>query len=76
MPRVSQQLRIAAFLLLLTFVPVGASLEAADNGPILAQTVPPVPNVSSGRSYNVDIGIVVVLFGGALFAVCRSSNRS
>lgn len=24
----------------------------------------------------MDVGIVVLLFGGALFAVCRSSNRT
>lgn len=41
---------------------------------VLAQDVP-APNVSIGRSYWVEIAIVVILFGAALFAVCRSSGR-
>lgn len=43
---------------------------------LMAQSAAPVSNVVSGRSYTVEIGIVVVMFGGALFAVCRSSNRT
>lgn len=35
---------------------------------------PTVPTVST-RSYTVEIGIVVVMVGIALFAVCRSSQR-
>ncbi len=32
-------------------------------------------NISSGRSYYFEIALVVVLFGAALYAVCRSSFR-
>jgi len=32
-------------------------------------------NVSSGRSYYFEIALVTVMFGAALFAVCRSSFR-
>ena len=39
--------------------------------PAHAQTAP----VVSTRSYTVEIIIVVVMFGLALFAVCRSSQR-
>jgi formate/nitrite transporter FocA (FNT family) len=66
---------VAAPLLfaVLTVLVVGDSM--ADGG-LLAQTPTPVTNVVSGRSFTVEIGIVVVMFGGALFAVCRSSNRT
>ncbi len=30
----------------------------------------------SANNYFVDAAIVIVLFGGALFAVCRSSRRN
>lgn len=35
----------------------------------------PAPNVGISRSYWFEICLVVVLVGGALWAVCRSSNR-
>lgn len=41
---------------------------------VFAQDVP-APNVSLNRTYWVEIAIVVILFGAALFAVCRSSGR-
>jgi hypothetical protein len=41
-------------------------------GPIVGQVV---PNITVERSYTFDIAIVVVVFGAALFAVCRSSQR-
>jgi hypothetical protein len=50
--------------------------DALADGGLLAQAPVPVTNVVSGRSFTVEIGIVVVMFGGALFAVCRSSNRA
>lgn len=39
------------------------------------QPATPAPNVSVSRSYWFEICLVVVLIGGALWAVCRSSNR-
>lgn len=36
---------------------------------------PSGPTVSSGRSYYFEIGLVLVMFGAALYAVCRSSFR-
>ncbi len=35
----------------------------------------PAPNVGISRSYWFEICLVVLLVGGALWAVCRSSNR-
>lgn len=49
--------------------------QAAASGIVFAQTVTPAPNVVSGRTYGFEIGLVCVLFAGALFAICRSSNR-
>ena len=40
-----------------------------------AQTEVPAVPVVSARSYTVEIAIVVIMFGLALFAVCRSSQR-
>lgn len=80
MQRVTQPMRIVAALLLLAAVLVGASAEVLPGGTLLAQapTTTPVPvtNVSSGRSYTIEIGIVVIMIGAALFSVCRSSNRT
>lgn len=54
----------------------GAGHEVIASSLVLAQNAAPVSNVTSGRSFTVEIGIVVVMFGAALFAVCRSSNRT
>lgn len=45
----------------------GTRLFAQDGG---AQQI-----VDSPRSYTIDVFIVLVLFGLALFAICRSSRR-
>jgi hypothetical protein len=80
MQRVTHSIQITAALLLLAVVLVGSSAEVFADGMMLAQAPPPVSapvtNVTSGRSYTVEIGIVVVMFGAALFAICRSSNRT
>jgi hypothetical protein len=67
---------VAASLLFAVLMVVSADAHADDG--LLAQAPAPTPvtNVVSGRSFTVEIGIVVVMFGGALFAVCRSSNRA
>ena len=61
---------------LLLFVVLVLSSGEVLAGGLVAQAPAPVTNVVSGRSFTVEIGIVVVMFGGALFAVCRSSNRT
>lgn len=43
-------------------------LFAQDNGPVV-QTI-------SGRSHVLDVLLVLVLVGAALFAVCKSSRRT
>lgn len=47
--------------------------------PLLAQQAPapaPVPVVTSSRSYVLDAALFVLLAGGAVYAVCRSSRRT
>ena len=66
---------IAAWLLFAVVIAAAGGHVFAGDG-FLAQTTGPVTNVVSGRSFTVEIGIVVVMFGGALFAICRSSNRT
>lgn len=66
---------MALILLVVMFVASAREVNASGAG-LLAQDVTPVSNVTSGRSFTVEIGIVVVMFGAALFAVCRSSNRT
>lgn len=65
---------VAAMLLFCILMVFSMDTFAADG--LLAQAQAPVSNVVSGRSFTVEIGIVVIMFGGALFAVCRSSNRT
>lgn len=72
----SNPLRIIAVLALLAGFAVMAGGEAFAGTGLLAQAPAPAQNVVSGRSFTVEIGIVVVMFGGALFAVCRSSSRT
>ena len=43
-------------------------LFAQQNGPVV-QTI-------SGRSHVLDVLLVVILVGAALFAVCKSSRRT
>lgn len=48
--------------------------------PLLAQQAPPapapVPVVTLSRSYVLDAALFVLLVGGAVYAVCRSSRRT
>jgi len=78
MQRVAKPFQFAIVLLVLTAALAGVSGNAFADSGLLAQvpTPAPVSNVVSGRSFTVEIGIVVIMFGGALFAVCRSSNRT
>ena len=43
---------------------------------LIAQTDVPISAPPPAKSYAFEVFIVLVLFGGALFAVCRSSRRS
>jgi len=74
MQRIRKPVRSLATLSL--FVAVLSREVIASGTALLAQNATPVSNVTSGRSFTVEIGIVVVMFGAALFAVCRSSNRT
>ncbi len=75
MQRTSKLFRnIGALLLFAVLMVLSVDVFAADG--LLAQAPAPVSNVVSGRSFTVEIGIVVIMFCGALFAVCRSSNRT
>lgn len=76
MPSVASRFSVAVARLVLPVVLAGATDTAMAGVGLVAQTTAPVSNVVSGRSFTVEIGIVVIMFGGALFAVCRSSNRT
>ncbi|MCA9074982.1 MAG: hypothetical protein KDA93_08120 [Planctomycetaceae bacterium] len=58
----------------LTLLTVGATLAWAQNTP----PPPPAegPTISSGRTWYFEGLIVIVMFGLALFVVCRSSRRN
>ena len=78
--------RLAAFLRLsvcLFLTVVLASAPAAASADMLtlplaqaAQVKPPANVRKVGRLYVVEGVVVVALFGGALYAVCRSSRRT
>lgn len=76
MPSVASRFSNAVARLVLPVVLAGVTNSALAGVELMAQTAAPVSNVVSGRSFTVEIGIVVIMFGGALFAVCRSSNRT
>ena len=53
-----------------------ALLGATVLSPLLAQETQSNITTRSTRPLYLEVGIVVLLFGAALFAVCRSSRRS
>ena len=67
-------LRVVQGLVVSGFCMFAADVARAHQAflPIVGQAV---PNITVERSYTFDIAIVVVVFGAALFAVCRSSQR-
>ena len=76
----TRRLTITAALLTALTLGVLNSVTAQDAQPAPAPNVSQpgaaAPNVTFGqRTYYLEIFMVVVLFGGALFAVCRSSER-
>jgi|GEM_PF-2460245 hypothetical protein len=75
-----RRLTITAVMLTSLTLGVSSSVLAQDAQPGPAPNVTrpgaAAPNVTFGqRTYYLEIFMVVVLFGGALFAVCRSSER-
>lgn len=77
----ARTLRHLVGLVLLSAAAVFGGLEpapvaAAPTG-LLAQAQPAAPaQPVFVRSWYLEIGLVVVLFAGALFAVCKSSRRT
>lgn len=69
--------RIAILCTVLTFfLAVGTVVLAQEGAAAPANQSPaPAPNVTISRSYWFEIALVVVFAGGALWSVCRSSNR-
>jgi hypothetical protein len=59
---------------LFLFLSLG-SLSSVD-GVAFAQAANTGVKTQSSNNYFIDGALVVVLFGGALFAVCRSSRRN
>lgn len=77
LPRLTALLRLSVctFLVLaLASAAVGADLLPL---PLAQAAVKPPSNVRKvGRLYVVESVVVLALFGGALYAVCRSSRRT
>jgi hypothetical protein len=62
--------------LLAVILTAGAVVLAQEGAAAPANRSPaPAPNVSISRSYWFEIVLVVVFAGGAIWSVCRSSNR-
>lgn len=59
-------------------IAVAASLLLPAPAPLFGQTATPTTPtvVTGGRSLTLEVIVVVVMFGLALFAVCRSSRRN
>ena len=70
MKRSLQTLMLGGWLLL---VGVGASTASAQDA---APKSGVVTTTTSGSGRIVEYGMVIVMFGAALFAVCRSSRRN
>ena len=64
----------AAILVAALLTPTCA--QAAGNVTAILSQAPDAPAAPLSRNYAFDIALVLVLFGGALFAVCKSSRRS
>jgi hypothetical protein len=64
-------LRSALLAAILAWWPCAVLAQAPEPAPAAAPAAP----VAYGRNYTIDAGLVVVLFGAAVFAVCRTSQR-
>jgi hypothetical protein len=69
--------RLAIFCTILAVVLAAGTVVLAQEGAAAPanRSPAPAPNVSSSRSYWFEIVLVVVFAGGAIWSVCRSSNR-
>jgi hypothetical protein len=79
----NRQIRSVVLAGLILTVLVAGSLKEASAGPIvpLAQATPEPVTLPSNvqrptRMYITEGIVIVLLFGGAIFGVCRSSGRS
>lgn len=62
--------------LLVVILAAGTVVLAQEGAAAPANRSPaPAPNVSINRSYWFEICLVAVFAGGAIWSVCRSSNR-
>lgn len=68
-----RMLLIISFYVVLFF---SLDLLSGVEGIAFAQAPTTGVKTQSANNYFVDAAIVIVLFGGALFAVCRSSRRN
>ncbi len=68
---------VAVVLLLAVWLAWPSVTQAAVDLPVLlAQQKPQPVQVQPLRNYALEVLIVIVVFGGALYAICRSSRRS
>ena len=78
--RLAALLRLSVCLLLAVALASAPAAASADRLPLplaqAAQVKPPSNVRKVGRLYVVEGVVVVALFGGALYAVCRSSRRT
>ena len=72
MKRTLRQLMLGVWLLLVGSCwfapPLVSAQEAAPKSGVVT--------TSSGSNYILEYGLVIVMFGAALFAVCRASRRN
>ena len=75
--KTSMSKRLAIFCTILAVILAASTVVLAQEGAATPANRSPAPasNVSISRSYWFEIGLVVVFAGGAIWAVCRSSNR-
>lgn len=66
----------AATVLVVSLVLPALVAAAGHVSLLIAQTDAAISAPPAAKSYTFEVFIVLVLFGGALFAVCRSSRRS
>ena len=78
MKRTLRQLMLGGWLLLAGIAWLVPSSVSAQNAAPTQDAAPKsgVVTTSSTSNYILEYGIVIVMFGAALFAVCRSSRRN
>lgn len=78
MKRTLRQLMLGGWLLLAGVGWLAPSNVSAQNAAPAQDAAPKsgVVTTSSGSNYILEYGMVIVMFGAALFAICRSSRRN